>query len=163
MQLDSPNRSRCRFHLGYGNYAGIAAGDIARLEEAMDQVFDRYQYRRINEILDVCDRLWTNAREGFTDQVTKELISGDLNRSVIRSIDPRQARKEAKGRYMEEVAELAQQLWVPNYREDLTLRYRFERGGGDYVNLLPGLADTAVGAAQYEIARNGGGFGLPVF
>lgn len=163
MKLDPTNRSRCRFHLGYGNYAGIAAGDVARLEEAMDQIFDRYQYRRVNEILDNCDGYWTNSRSAYSDQVTKELISGDLNRSVIRTIDPRQARKEAQTRYLEEVRELAQQLWVPNYRDELMLRYRFERGSGDYVNLIPGIADTAVGAAQYEIGRNGGGFGLPVF
>lgn len=163
MRLDNPNKSRCRYHLGYGNYTGIAAGDIAKLEEAMNQVYDRYQYRRINQILDDCDKFRENSRSTFSDQVTRELITGDLNRSVIRTIDPRAARKEAQERYLQEVRELARELWVPNYRDDLTMRYRFERGSGDYVNLIPGVADTAIGAGQYEIARNGGGFGVPVY
>ena len=151
MKLDPHNRSRSRFHLGYGNNSGIAAGDVARLEEAFDRVFDIYQFRRIVAILDRCDSVFDDWFNAGSKEVTKELISGDINRSVVRTIDPIKARKAAHDRYIECVSELAQQLWVANYRSESILRFRFERSGGEYLNLLPGVADTAVGATQYEI------------
>jgi hypothetical protein len=164
MKLDVYNRSRTRFHLGYGNIGGIPAGDAAVLEKAMDSVFDNYQFNRLIELLDECDILYTHWRSMSVDsQVSKELISGDINRSVIRTLDPKMARKQSWEAYMMMVNQIAQNLWVPNYRDDVYQRYRFERGAGDYLNLVPGVADTAIGAAQYEISRNGGGFGMPVY
>jgi hypothetical protein len=164
MKLDPHNRDRCRFHLGYGNRGGIPAADVAILEQAMDTIDGNYQYNRLIELLDECDNLYTNWRSmRVDDQVSKELISGDLNRSVIRTLDPAMARKQAWARYMDLVREITQNLWVPNYRDDVYLRYRFERGAGDYLNLIPGVADTAIGATHLDISRNGGGFGLPIY
>jgi hypothetical protein len=164
MRVDEFNRSRIRFHLGYGNRAGIPAGDVAVLEMAMSQIDGNYQFNQLKRLLDRADQLYENWTAMKVDsQVSKELISGDLNRSVIRTLDPKMARKQAHESYLEIVQEIAQNLWVPNYREEVYQRYRFERGAGDYLDLVPGLPDTAIGAAQYEIARNGGGFGMPVY
>lgn len=164
MRLDEFNRARARFHLGYGNRAGIPAGDVAVLEKAMDQIDGNYQFNRLKQLLDRCDLLyerWVSME--VDEQVSKELISGDINRSVIRTLDPKMAREQARKAYLALVQEVAQNLWVPNYRDEVYQRYRFERGAGDYLDLVPGLPDTAIGAAQYEIARNGGGFGMPVY
>jgi len=164
MRLDELNRARCRFHLGFGNRGQIPAADVAVLELGMDTIDGNYQYNRIKEILDSCDDLWSKWRRvDIESQASKELISGDINRSVIRTIDPKAARKLAWSNYLEMVQELAQNLSCANYRDDYYQRYRFERGAGDYLNIVPGVADTAVGSAQYEISRNGGGFGMPVF
>lgn len=163
MKLDPHNRSRSRFHLGYGNTAGIGAGDVARLEESFDRVYDNYQIRRIIEILDRCDETYQYWFTGKKKEVTQELIAGDINRSVTRTMDPIKERKAAHERYLECVDELAQQLWVANYRQDRINRYRFERSGGEYLNILPGIADTSVGASIYTIAISGGGFGIPAY
>jgi hypothetical protein len=164
MRLDEFNRARCRFHLGYGNRAGIPAADVAILEKAMDQIDGNYQFNRLKEMLDESDSLWTTWRTFRVDDlVTKELISGDTNRSILRTLDPKRAREQAWANYMAMVNEIAQNLWVPNYRDEVYLRYRFERGAGDYLDLVPGLPDTAIGASQYEIANNGGGFGMPAY
>lgn len=164
MRLDEFNRARTRFHLGYGNRAGIPAGDVAVLEQAMDQIDGNYQFNRLKQLLDNADALYNEWIDMSVDnKVSKELISGDLNRSVIRTLDPKAARKQSEISYLAIVQEIAQNLWVPNYREDAYQRFRFARGAGDYLDLVPGLPDTAIGAAQYEIARNGGGFGMPVY
>lgn len=161
--LAQRDRSRVRFHLGYGNMAGIPTGDTARLEEAMDTVYDAYQMRRIQQILSRCDSAWDAAAPGTGGPVSKELISGDINRSVIRTTDPFRAQEIAYQYYLRETDNLAQELWVANYRREENLRYRFERSGGEYINLLRGVADTAVGAAQYEFTNSGGSFGIGLF
>lgn len=161
--LANRDRSRVRFHLGMGSTAGIPEGDVARLEEAMDTVYDNYQLYRIQDILTRCDEAWEAARPGTGGPVSKELISGDINRSVIRTTDPFRAQEIAYQNYIRETDNLAQELWVANYRQERHLRYRYERSGGSYINLLKGVADTAVGAAQNELARNGGGFGIGLF
>lgn len=162
MRLDNHNRDRCTFHLGFGNRGGIPAADVAVLEQAMDSIQSNYQYNRMIEILDSCDELWNKWRNSETAQST-ELISGDINRSVIRSIDPTKIRKLAWENYLQVVRELARNLSCANYRDDAYDRYRYERGAGDYLNLIPGVADTAIGSAQYEIANNGGGYGMPAY
>jgi len=168
MPFVSPvNRARIIHHLGYGARAGIPAGDLARLEEAMNAVDSAYQLQTIDSILDTCDEYyaaWLSTPTDVINSVTsKELISGDINRAVIRTGNTLEARKILWRTYVELTEELAQQLWVPNYRQEYNLRYRFERSGGDFIATIPGVADTSVGGAHQEIARNGGGFGLPMY
>lgn len=163
MNLDPFNRDRTYFHLGYGSRAGIPAGDVAQVEQAMDQLSGNYAANRIIQILDQCDNLyqeWIDYK--VDDHVTKELMSGDINRSTIRTLPPGPSRKIAWENYMVMVRELAQNLWVPCYREETNLRFRFERGAGDYLDIVPGVADTAIGASQYVTMRSVG-FGLPIF
>ena len=42
MQLDEFTKSKCKWHLGY-NQTSIPAGDLARLEEAHDNVQDSFR------------------------------------------------------------------------------------------------------------------------
>lgn len=164
----SPNdRSRIIHHLGYGARVGIGAGDLERLEEAMRGLDSNYQVNIIVAILDSCDewfRIWLLPPDQMISSIqSRELIQGDINRAVIRTGNPDEARKSVWDNYIARTDEIAQQLWVANYRQPENLRYRFERSGGDFINALPGPADTAVGAAHYEITRNSGGFGLPMY
>lgn len=158
--LSTYDRSRCYHHCGFASGAGIPTGDIAALEEAMDRVRDFYQANVIEAILTSCDATWEDYLAGGTKRNSKELISGDINRSVQRSVDPMKAKQQAWEEYLSNTDRLAQFLWVPNYWQESSLRYRYERSGGEHINLLPGIADTAVGASQYELFNSGGGFGI---
>lgn len=167
-QLSPNDRERCYTHLGYGSIDGIPHGDLIRFEDGLVKIRSNYQVNVLVAILDSCDRwfnLWLLPPQEMVEAVTsKELIQGDLNRSVLRTGSPMEVRDMVWNNYLARVAELAHQLWVPNYREEINdQRYRFERAGGDFINSVPGPADTAVGAAQFEYIRNGGGVGIPVF
>lgn len=166
-KVSPADRHRIIHHLGFGARVGIGAGDLIRLEEAMKTVDSHYQVNIIKGILDSCDRwfdIWLLPPDQMISSViSRELIQGDINRAVIRTGNPDEARKSVWENYLYRTDELAQQLWVPNYRRPENLRYRFERSYGDFIQAAPGPADTAVGAAHYEIARNSGGFGLPMY
>ena len=161
--LSTYDRSRCYHHCGFASGAGIPGGDIAALEEAMDRVRDHHHALVIDGLLAACDATWEDYLAGGTKRNSKELISGDINRSVQRSIDPFKAKAQAWEEYLANTDRLCQFFWVPNYWQESSLRYRFERAGGEHINLLPGIADTAVGASQYELTTSGGGFGISGF
>lgn len=140
--LSDLDKSRCRFHLGYG--AGTPAGDRARLEEGMNGLQDNYEVDRVKEMLDRCDNAFKLTEQGVEGRFeTKELYVGDINRSIIR---------EANGdsrywweNYLKETDNLAwHPLWVPNYRREANLRYRFARTGAEFIKAVPGPADSCV-------------------
>lgn len=162
--LTPVDRSRCYFHLGYGSGAGIPAMDVARLEEAMDVVRDSYQHSRIREILDWCDLAYKDISPelglgGGNRVMTQEFISGDINRSVSRTM-PYQGYLQALQVYHNYTDLLAQELWVPNYRREEQLRYRYERSGGEHINLIPGVADTSTASNAVNHTMLGMGFGM---
>lgn len=165
--LSPRDRERTITHLGYGALEGIPAGDLARLEEGLTRVRSAEQARIISLILDACDewfRIWLlSPAEIISEITTKELITGDTNRAVLRTSNPDEAQKSVWKNYLARCEELAQQLWVINYRDPLNLDYRFERSGGDFIRAIPGPADTAIGSSIYTIQINGGGFGIPAY
>jgi hypothetical protein len=142
--LSDLDKSRCRFHLAIG--PGVPAGDRARLEEAMNTLQDNYEVDRVREILARCDRAFTLTEsvasiEGKFD--SKELYVGDINRAVIRETS-RDYRTWWEN-YLRETDLLAQHpLWVPNYRREEYIRYRFARIGGEFIKAVPGPADTCI-------------------
>lgn len=141
--LSELDKSRCRFHLGYG--AGVPAGDRARLEEAMNLLQDDHELKRIKEILSRCDRAF-EATEllGDTSRFdSKELYTGDINRSVLRETT-RDSRAWWENYLKETDLLAAHPLWVPNYRQEGNLRYRFARIGAEFIMAVPGPADTCV-------------------
>ena len=56
MQLDEFIKSKCKWHLGY-NQTSIPAGDLARLEEALNNVQDSFWVSKINLIKPKCTRI----------------------------------------------------------------------------------------------------------
>jgi hypothetical protein len=147
------DESRCFFHLGYGNGSGIPAGDVAQLTEAARKVRNDYQLRRLKEILARCDSAWEQTELGQGVSAT-ELYAGDINRSVQRTFTA-EAQQIWHENYLRETDYLAQELNVPNYRHADTRAYAFSRWGGEYVNAIPGPADTSVGTRIYLFRRFG--------
>lgn len=140
--LSELDKSRTRFHLGYG--AGTPAGDRARLEEAMNGLADDYEVNRVRNMLDRCDRAYELTEQNQTGRFeTRELYVGDINRSIIKESN-RDSKRWIEN-YLREVDALAfHPLWVPNYRREENLRYRFARIGAEYIKAVPGPADTCV-------------------
>jgi len=139
--LSDVDKSRCRFHLGIG--AGVPAGDRARLEEAMNLLQDEYEVQRVRVLLDRCDRAFA-ATELLGDGGrfdSRELYAGDVNRSILRE-NTRDTRIWWENYLKETDLLAAHPLWVPNYRREENLRYRFARIGAEFIKAVPGPADT---------------------
>lgn len=153
MQLSSFNKSRIRYHLGY-YVVSVPAGDYARLEEAMNSVPDSLFHDKIVFQIDRCDAAEKKTQlasldPDFTPPSTRvEGILGDVDRT-IRSSNVRDALRLWQDVYIYETNRLAQILYVPNYKDEMQARYRYERSGAEFIQALPGPADTAVGANVY--------------
>lgn len=160
MELSFLEKERVYFHLGYGNKAGIDAGDLAQVEEACSNISSSYMYNRVLEQLDLCDFAWEASKlTTDTDRyTTRESYQGDINRSIIR--DDIKENRIWWQYYFRETENLAHLLWVPNYRRDGMDRYRYERSAGAFIKAIPGPADTAVSSRKTEIRELGGGFGF---
>jgi len=157
--LTETNKSRVFFHLGIGSKAGVPAGDLARVEEACNRIPDEYMHLRILEQLDTCDSAHDAQKLGNSGfrYGTREQYAGDINRAIVR-----ESAKDVKlwrENYRDEVRELAQLLWVPNWREEGADRYRFSRDGGAFINVLPGVADTSTASRRIEQRDFCGSFG----
>lgn len=153
MQLSSFNKSRIRYHLGY-YVVSVPAGDYARLEEAMNGVPDALFHDKIVFQIDRCDAAEKKTQlasldPDFTPPSTRvEGILGDVDRT-IRSSNVRDALRLWQDVYIYETNRLAHILYVPNYKDEMQARYRYERSGAEFIQALPGPADTAVGANVY--------------
>jgi hypothetical protein len=147
LELNDYEKSRTRFHLGYNSGANIPAGDLARLEEAMARIPDSYFYSRITEHLDRCDKAYRVSQvfrvEDQPQPSRVERITGDTDRAIYSS-DPLKAAKDYREVYLREVDQLAETLYVANYRRDEVRRYAFERAGVEFIMAIPGPADTSV-------------------
>ena len=117
MQLDSFLKSKIRWHLGY-NQTSIPAGDLARLEEAVENIQDSFWYSKISEQVTSCDEAEkrTDMTGGMNNNVTpagrKENIAGDVDRTIS-TTDYRDTLKTWNTIYMYECDRLAQHLYVP--------------------------------------------------
>ena len=87
MQLDNFLKSKVRWHLGY-NTTSIPAGDLARLEEALDNVPDSFWYGKLVEQVERCDE--AEKRTDMTGTMNNstvprgriESIAGDVDRTI---------------------------------------------------------------------------------
>jgi hypothetical protein len=149
MQLDTFLQSKVRWHLGYNN-TSVPAGDQARLEEAVNNIPDSFWYSKISEQVTRCDE--AEKRTDMTGSVNNfitpknrlENIAGDVSRTISTS-DFKETLKTWTQIYIYETDRLALHLYVPNYRNPEQARYRFNREGAEFIQALPGPADTAVG------------------
>jgi hypothetical protein len=153
MQLDSFLKSKIRWHLGY-NTTSIPAGDLARLEEALNNVPDSFWYQKLVEQITRCDE--AEKRTDMTGSVNNdtvprnrlENIAGDVDRTIT-TTDFKDTLKTWTEIYLYETDRLAHHLYVANYRNPMQARYRFEREGSEFIQALPGPADVAVGTRFY--------------
>ena len=153
MQLSDFDKSRIRYHLGYFTVS-VPAGDYARLEEAMNTVPDSYFYDKITIQIGRCDTAEKKTEVATSPSTRLETIVGDVDRT-IKSSNAKDALKVWDEIYLYETNRLAGILYVPNYKDPLQARYRFDRSGAEFIQALPGPADTAVGARIYlrEVCR----------
>ena len=158
--LSTLNKSRVRFHLGVAGMAGVDAGDLAEIEEACNTIPDDYTHCRVLEQLDICDEAFklsklTGTQSRFS---IREQYAGDINRAIVR--EQSKDIRVWKENYLNETRELAQLLWVPNYREPGMDRYRFTRAAGSFIKAIPGVADTSVSSRRLEYEQLAGGLGF---
>ena len=153
MQLSDFDKSRVRYHLGYF-VTTVPAGDYARLEEAMNSIPDSYFYDKISIQIGRCDTAEKKTVVATSPSTRLESIAGDVDRT-IRSSNAKEAVKVWDEIYLYETNRLAGILYVPNYKDPFQARYRYERSGAEFIQALPGPADTAVGSRIYlrEVCR----------
>jgi hypothetical protein len=153
MQLDNFLKSKIRWHLGY-NTTSIPAGDLSRLEEALNNVPDSFWYQKLVEQVTRCDE--AEKRTDMTGVVNNdtvprnrlENIAGDVDRTIT-TTDFKETLKTWTEIYLYETDRLALHLYVANYRNPMQARYRFEREGAEFIQALPGPADVAIGTRFY--------------
>ena len=151
MELSDFDKSRVRYHLGYFTVS-VPAGDYARLEEAMNTVPDSFFVDKIIIQIGRCDTAEKKTEVASTPSTRLETIAGDVDRT-IRSSNAKDALKIWSEIYLYETNRLAGILYVPNYKDALQARYRYERSGAEFIQALPGPADTAVGSRMH-LAEN---------
>jgi hypothetical protein len=75
---------------------------------------------------------------------------------VSRSINIQDKRETARiwrENYLYECDRLAHMLYVPNYRDPVAARYRFERSGGEFIQAIPGPPDVSRSDRLYFYAN----------
>ena len=151
MELSDFDKSRVRYHLGYFTVS-VPAGDYARLEEAMNTIPDSFFNDKIIIQIGRCDTAEKKREVASTPSTRLETIAGDVDRT-IRSSNAKDALKIWSEIYLYETNRLAGILYVPNYKDPMQARYRYERSGAEFIQALPGPADTAVGSRMH-LAEN---------
>ena len=151
-RLDDFNFSRVAYHLGY-NLATVPAGDYARLMEATSSIPSEFYYDKIVQQVERCEEA-----ERLTELATgrsssrQENIAGDVSRTITIQ-DKRETARIWRENYLYECDRLAHMLYVPNYRDPVAARYRFERSGGEFIQAIPGPPDTARADRLYFYAK----------
>ena len=151
-RLDDFNFSRVAYHLGY-NIATVPAGDYARLMEACNSIPSEYYYDKIVQQIERCEEA-ERLTELATGRATsrQETILGDVSRSVNIQ-DKRETARIWRENYLYECDRLAHMLYIPNYRDPVAARYRFERSGGEFIQAIPGPPDVSRSDRLYFYAN----------
>jgi hypothetical protein len=151
-KLDDYNFSRTAYHLAY-NIATVPAGDYARLVEACNSIPSEFYNDKIVQQIERCEEA-ERLTELATGRATsrQETILGDVSRS-INIQDKRETARIWRENYMYECDRLAQMLYVPNYRDPVAARYRFERSGGEFIQALPGPPDVSRSDRMFFLAN----------
>ena len=151
-KLDDYNFSRTAYHLAY-NIATVPAGDYARLVEACNSIPSEFYNDKIVQQIERCEEA-ERLTELATGRATsrQETILGDVSRS-INIQDKRETARILRENYLYECDRLAQMLYVPNYRDPVAARYRFERSGGEFIQALPGPPDVSRSDRMFFLAN----------
>lgn len=151
-RVDDFNFSRIAYHLGY-NIATVPAGDYARLLEACNSIPSEFYYDKIVAQVERCEeaeRLTELAAGRATSR--QETILGDVSRSISIQ-DKRETARIWRENYLYECGRLAEMLYVPNYKDPVASRYRFERSGGEFIQAIPGPPDVSRSDRLYFYAN----------
>ena len=151
-KLDDFNFSRVAYHLGF-NIATVPAGDYARLLEACNSIPSEFYYDKIVQQVERCEEA-ERLTELATGRATsrQETILGDVSLSISIQ-DKRETARIWRENYLFECDRLAEMLYVPNYKNPVAARYRFERSGGEFVQAIPGPPDVSRSDRLYFYAN----------
>ena len=150
--LDDFNFSRVAYHLGY-NIATVPAGDYSRLLEACNSIPSEFYFDKIVQQIERCEEA-ERLTELATGRATsrQETILGDVSRSISIQ-DKRETSRIWRENYLYECGRLAEMLYVPNYKDPVASRYRFERSGGEFIQAIPGPPDVSRADRLYFYAN----------
>ena len=125
--LSQSYQERCLWHL-VGTAAGVMAGDLARIHEAMNNIPSDAALRYVQELIDTCEAAYRNVKnaDGITT-VSAETYAGDLNRTVARGQRNVELVKYYREIYFYWVDQLARKIWVPEYTTPDSDYYRYAR------------------------------------
>ena len=118
----------------------------------MNTVPDSFFVDKIIVQIGRCDTAEKKTEVASTPSTRLETIAGDVDRT-IRSSNAKEALKIWSEIYLYETNRLAGILQVANYKDPVQARYRYERSGAEFIQALPGPADTAVGSRMH-LAEN---------
>jgi hypothetical protein len=136
--LDDTYKRLARWHL-VGTGGGVPAGDLARIEEAINEIPDDQALLKVKQAINWCESAWADL-QFFQNTITMnaESYAGDINRIVTRAQKGKQVAEFYEEVYYKRVDMLARILWVPEYRTPNSDVHRYARHGGEYVKSLPG-------------------------
>jgi hypothetical protein len=157
--LGQIDKERVFFHLGYGSRVAIDAGDVARVEQACEEVYSDYMAGQIVQLLDICDATYEQKyliQNNWFD--AREIHEGDINRASRRN-EPQKQQRIWQEEYNRVTNELAKLLRVTNYNSPDSWQWTHDRNSGDYLNIIPGVADTSVSSRALEFSVLGSGMG----
>ena len=136
--LDDTYKKLARWHL-VGTGAGVPAGDLARVEEAINEIPDETILLKVKQVINWCEAAWSDLQfVQNTITMNAESYAGDINRIVTRAQKGEQVMEFYHKVYYQRVDMLARTLWVPEYRTPDNDHVRYARHGGEYVKSLPG-------------------------
>lgn len=157
--LSEDDQQRVFWHTGMTGEGVYFAEDKATALQRMNNIpsnrIKDYVIKLLDQLDDIYECLNPDSLQRFS---YKELVSGDLNRSVRRD-DPRSIIRDWQRIYDHRVDELCRRLGIANYN-DPTQRWRYVQDGGTYIKAIPGPADTSIASSREEFYEHiGGGFG----
>ncbi len=141
--LSALDQSRVRYHLVYRE--GVPDGERWLLDYQMEHVADEQTAVRIKRLLDLCDRLELRAEPGgddLADLDSRELYTGDINRSVLRATRTRES--ERLKDYIRACDNVALTLGVINFRNPGSWAAILARYTGGSLERVRGPAGTSV-------------------
>jgi hypothetical protein len=147
VQLSDFDKSRVRYHLGYFTVS-VPAGDYSSSGRSNEYRSGFILLRQDVIQIGRCDTAEKKTEVATSPSTRLESIVGDVDRT-IRSSNAKEALKVWDEIYLYETNRLAGILYVPNYKDPFQARYRYERSGAEFIQALPGPADTAVGSRIY--------------
>ena len=157
--LSAIDKGRVYFHLGYGSLVGIDAGDIARVEQACNEIYSDALKLRIINLLDIADETYEQTylvRNEWFD--SKDIIIGDTNRSS-RRVEPIKQQRIFQEEYSRVCRDLAKLLRVTNYNDPNSWQWTHDRNAQAYIKLIPGVADTSTASRAIEVQKFASGIG----
>lgn len=157
--LNQYDKERVFFHLGYASRVAIDAADVARVEQACNEIWSDYQKSQLVKLLDICDMTYEQkflVLNNWYD--AREIFQGDVNRSSRRSEPQKQARIW-ESEYLKVTDQLAKELRVTNYNRPDSWVWTHERNASAYIKAIPGPPDTSVASRTVEFRDLGSGMG----